>query len=356
MSDAINAMIQSAIASLKKLELSELTSFGRDKLTIRHASGGTIQFRNDGKVYYNGTEIGTSSSGLWEYDSVNDETQLITQTDIDVGGYELSTTNSGSIRIGTVADSMLFSHDGSNDHQIETTNNLKIYPSGSLLISTGGSATLNGNDILTSSWSDDVSAGGNSLSDLFGIDFHALGGTITVDSTGVVSVDLTNNWQWLIDQDFGGTTELLDVGGITMTSGYTPETSLEVATKAYVDSASSGVTNPMTANLDADDYSFTDVNTISFTDGTQNDIRTDATSGDMEIVTSDSLVVSASDTFDVTATNGIELRGDVDINENKFYLYNSGSDSTSVYVWADTTNSKVVWHVPTGWAFDYTVG
>jgi hypothetical protein len=92
MSDAINAMIQSAIASLKKLELSELTSFGRDKLTIRHASGGTIQFRNDGKVYYNGTEIGTGSTGLWQYDSTNSHTELITNGDVSLNGYDLKDT------------------------------------------------------------------------------------------------------------------------------------------------------------------------------------------------------------------------------------------------------------------------
>jgi len=88
MSDAINAMIQSAIASLKKLELSELTSFGRDKLTIRHASGGTIQFRNDGKVYYNGTEIGGSGS-LWQDDAVNSHAELVTPDDISLNGYDL---------------------------------------------------------------------------------------------------------------------------------------------------------------------------------------------------------------------------------------------------------------------------
>jgi len=89
MSDAINAMIQSAIASLKKLELSELTSFGRDKLTIRHASGGTLQFRNDGKVYYNGTEIGTGSGSLWQDDAVNSHAELVTPDDISLNGFDI---------------------------------------------------------------------------------------------------------------------------------------------------------------------------------------------------------------------------------------------------------------------------
>jgi alkyl sulfatase BDS1-like metallo-beta-lactamase superfamily hydrolase len=89
MSDAINAMIQSAIASLKKLELSELTSFGRDKLTIRHASGGTIQFRNDGKVYYNGTEIGTGSGSLWQDDAINSHAELVTPDDISLNGFDI---------------------------------------------------------------------------------------------------------------------------------------------------------------------------------------------------------------------------------------------------------------------------
>jgi hypothetical protein len=93
MSDAINAMIQSAIASLKTLELSELTSFGMDKLTIRHASGGTIQFRNDGKVYYNGTEIGTGSGtgsgSLWQDDAVNSHAELVTPGDISLNGFDI---------------------------------------------------------------------------------------------------------------------------------------------------------------------------------------------------------------------------------------------------------------------------
>lgn len=110
MSDAINAMIQSAIASLKKLELSELTSFGRDKLTIRHASGGTIQFRNDGKVYYNGTEIGTSSSGLWEYDSGNTHTELITAGDISMEGHDVK--NVGEIKGTSTGNLVLTIDDG----------------------------------------------------------------------------------------------------------------------------------------------------------------------------------------------------------------------------------------------------
>jgi len=54
---AVMALIDNAIQSLKTLELSVLKPFGNDKLTIKHPSGGTLQWRNDGKVYYNGDEI-----------------------------------------------------------------------------------------------------------------------------------------------------------------------------------------------------------------------------------------------------------------------------------------------------------
>jgi hypothetical protein len=102
MSDAINAMIQSAIASLKKLELSELTSFGRDKLTIRHASGGTIQFRNDGKVYYNGTEIGGSGIGI-----VTGDLDMNSYNVDDIGGLYFDTAGITKIATDDVSENMV---------------------------------------------------------------------------------------------------------------------------------------------------------------------------------------------------------------------------------------------------------
>ncbi len=86
---AIMSIAGNVVREMKTLELSELTSFGRDKLTIRHASGGTIQFRNDGKVYYNGTEIGTGSGSLWQDDAINSHAELVTPDDISLNGFDI---------------------------------------------------------------------------------------------------------------------------------------------------------------------------------------------------------------------------------------------------------------------------
>jgi hypothetical protein len=47
---------------------------------------------------------------------------------------------------------------------------------------------------------------------------------------------------------------------------------------------------------------------------------------------------------------------DIDLQGERVYLKNTGTDSTSVYYEVDTVNSKVKWHVPSGYSFDYTVG
>ena len=89
---AVMALIDNAIQSLKTLELSVLKPFGNDKLTIKHPSGGTLQWRNDGKVYYNGDEIGSGSGGLWQYDAVNLHTELTTTGDISLNGSKMKDT------------------------------------------------------------------------------------------------------------------------------------------------------------------------------------------------------------------------------------------------------------------------
>ena|GEM_PF-5217155 len=73
---------------------------------IRGANGKELEFSvADGKLYYDGIDITSGTGGLWQYDSGNDHTELITNKDISLNGYdvksvaELTGTSTGNLVI-----------------------------------------------------------------------------------------------------------------------------------------------------------------------------------------------------------------------------------------------------------------
>jgi hypothetical protein len=57
---------------------------------IRGINGKELEFNaTDGKLYYDGIDITSGTSGLWQYDSGNDHTELITNKDISLNGYDV---------------------------------------------------------------------------------------------------------------------------------------------------------------------------------------------------------------------------------------------------------------------------
>ena len=87
--DAIADVCTDVINSLSVLRLRLLTSDGSKPLVIRHQSGAKLEFKNDGKVYYNGTEIGTEI-GTGSGSLSNPLTE-----NLDANGYTLSDTTGG---------------------------------------------------------------------------------------------------------------------------------------------------------------------------------------------------------------------------------------------------------------------
>ena len=84
--DSIWNIVMDIINGIQTMRLEELRSQGKQPLRIIHESGGELEFRPDGRVYYNDTEIG-ESDGLWEVDGT--ETHLSTADDIDMQGNDI---------------------------------------------------------------------------------------------------------------------------------------------------------------------------------------------------------------------------------------------------------------------------
>ena len=90
--ESLKALIYDILHNLDRINVDYITSNGLNPLRIRHDSGGIIEFRSDGKAYYNDTEIGSGGSGLWEVDGT--ETQLITADEIDMQDKDIINANS----------------------------------------------------------------------------------------------------------------------------------------------------------------------------------------------------------------------------------------------------------------------
>lgn len=180
----------------------------------------------------------------------------------------------------------------------------------------------------------------------------------------------------------------LDMNSNKITNLATPTASTDAATKAYVDSVGGGGVTDHGAlsgladddhpqymkNLDEDstpelagDINFANYdayycNLLYFYDNTGNNVLGTGASGQIMAVSGLNGSVlgygsggTVNTQFGVNSSH-VYSNAELDMNENKIYLYDSGTDSTSVYFWADTVNNKVIWHVPTGWTFDTTVG
>lgn len=90
--ESLRSIIYDILHNLDRIHVDLIKSNGLNPLRIRHDSGGLIEFRNDGKVYYNNVEIGSAVAGLWEIDGT--ETQLITADAIDMQNENVINTNS----------------------------------------------------------------------------------------------------------------------------------------------------------------------------------------------------------------------------------------------------------------------
>lgn len=60
--ESLRSIIYDILHNLDRIHVDLIKSNGLNPLRIRHDSGGILEFRNDGKVYYNDAEIGDSSS------------------------------------------------------------------------------------------------------------------------------------------------------------------------------------------------------------------------------------------------------------------------------------------------------
>ena len=60
--ESLKGLIYDILNNLDRINVDYITSNGMNPLRIRHDSGGIIEFKSDGKAYYNDVEIGDSSS------------------------------------------------------------------------------------------------------------------------------------------------------------------------------------------------------------------------------------------------------------------------------------------------------
>jgi hypothetical protein len=58
----------------------------------------------------------------------------------------------------------------------------------------------------------------------------------------------------------------------------------------------------------------------------------------------------------VSSKSRLKTAQDIDMQGKKVYLYNTGTDSTSMYIERDSTSGNMIFHIPTGEAVEWTVG
>ena len=83
--ESLKGLIYDILHNLDRINVDYITSNGLNPLRIRHDSGGIIEFKSDGKAYYNGTEIVSSSGGTSDHGALtgladDDHTQYLPLT------------------------------------------------------------------------------------------------------------------------------------------------------------------------------------------------------------------------------------------------------------------------------------
>lgn len=58
----------------------------------------------------------------------------------------------------------------------------------------------------------------------------------------------------------------------------------------------------------------------------------------------------------VSSKSRLKTAQDIDMQGKKVYLYNTGTDSTSMYIERNGTSGNMIFHIPTGEAVEWTVG
>lgn len=58
----------------------------------------------------------------------------------------------------------------------------------------------------------------------------------------------------------------------------------------------------------------------------------------------------------VSSKSRLKTAEDIDMQGKKVYLYNTGTDSTSMYIERDGTSGNMIFHIPTGEAVEWQVG
>ena len=60
--EVIRNMVNDIISKIRRLYVDEIMPHGRGNLRLSHPSGANLELRNDGRIYYNGEELGTGMS------------------------------------------------------------------------------------------------------------------------------------------------------------------------------------------------------------------------------------------------------------------------------------------------------
>jgi len=308
---AVMALIDNAIQSLKTLELSVLKPFGNDKLTIKHPSGGTLQWRNDGKVYYNGDEINDISIGAG---------------DIDMNGFDI--IDIGQLEF-TGAIGPYISHFGSGT--IAIYNGTAIYKFGQSTFDVNVSLDLNGNVIqdctgvsllgstyVTTIYPSSTSTAGYSiyLPPAQGTN----GQTLVNDGTGNLTwgtVSGSSLWQTSstdgLEPVDSGRTILYDINQISTSTG----ADFTLSSNGDILLVPAGLIN-VYSNIQMQNNSINGINQVLFDAGSANQLV--AVGGDIRILGDDAVELRTSSTTRLETTDtSINISVPVDMGGNRIY-------------------------------------
>jgi len=274
--DAIADVCTDVINSLSVLRLRLLTSDGAKPLVIRHQSGAKLELKNDGKVYYNGTEIGTGSGGVEDHGAL---TGLLDDDHTQYLPIDGSRGMSGDLDIG-LGNDLKFDTNGYIDAGVDTWDETQVYGLNlngddfiRLYESTYGQIALFGWDITFNTY---LSMSGNQIinvstpTDANDAATKNYVDTYTYDHGGLSGLGDDDHTQYLLVNGTRVMSGNIQMNGNKITNLATPSSNSDAATKEYVDNNAGGdVTNPMTSDLDTGGYKiYNDSGAVTFESST----------------------------------------------------------------------------------------
>jgi hypothetical protein len=317
---------------------------------IKGMNGKELEFRtSDGKLYYDGIDITTGGAGgCWTKSSVN-----IFGFDYDTYT-PISTYASADVIEGSDSSGLVLN---AYDYGTTAGGTIILSPGTVSCINLFGDTDVNSNMFIASSYKLGFPAALENYYD-YNCNIHRDGDILNIVGYDGVLLDSGTGY---IDAD---NNKIVNVG--------TPTASGDAANKFYIDGLIAGLsfmseladdtTPELSGDINFANYDAYYCNILYFYDHTGNNVLGTGASGQIMVVSGANGSMlgygSGGTVYAVVqvSSSGVEIGNDVDMNQHKIYLYDTGTDSTSVYFWADTVNNKVIWHVPTGWAFDTTVG